>query len=254
VNAITVRAGWGPLKILNWLFYKVCGRKMEWLFFDVGSTLVNEEAFNSYLFGYIYETIERSRQKITHENFDAALKKIIEERRFGDRAYLGLVEGLAERFSSDKKILLKLVARYKRYASKRYLEKMEPYPDALATVAELSKRYKLGIIANQPVGTRQRITSFGLAGYFGVIILSDAVKMKKPDARIFQLALKMAECSPEDATMIGDRLDIDMGPSKRLGFRTIRVKHGIMVNLYPLDSFEIPDYEVNNLKELLEIL
>jgi HAD superfamily hydrolase (TIGR01549 family) len=227
---------------------------MKWLFFDIGSTLVNEEAFDKYLFGYVYEMIERSGAKIAHEDFDEALKKIIEERRFGGAAYFGLVKTLTEHFSSDKKIMLKIVERYKKYALKRYLEKMEPYPDALKTASELSKKYKLGIIANQPVGTRQRINSFGLAEYFSVIVLSEQVKLRKPDTRIFQLALKMAKCSPEDSTMIGDRLDIDMGPSKLLGFRTIRVKQGVMVNLNPINDFEIPDYEVNSLKELLAIL
>ncbi len=227
---------------------------MKWLFFDIGSTLVNEEAFDKYLFGYVYEMIERSGAKITHEDFDETLKKIIEERRFGGAAYFGLAKTLTEHFSSDKKIMLKIVERYKKYALKRYLEKMEPYSDALKTVSELSKKYKLGIIANQPVGTRQRINSFGLAEYFSVIVLSEQVKLRKPDTRIFQLALKMAKCSPEDSTMIGDRLDIDMGPSKLLGFRTIRVKQGVMVNLNPINDFEIPDYKVNSLKELLAIL
>ena len=227
---------------------------MKWLFFDIGSTLIDEGAFNKYLFGYVYDTIERSGTRITHEDFNETLKKIIEERTFGDRSYMGLVGGLAKHFSNDEKVLLKLLGRYKRYAVKRYLEKMKHYSDALATSAELGKRYKLGIIANQPVGTRQRITSFGLTGFFDVIILSDEVKLKKPDSRIFQLALEMAECNSEDATMIGDRLDMDIGPSKLLGFRTVRVKHGIMVYLYPLNNFEVPDYEVSNLKDLLDIL
>jgi putative hydrolase of the HAD superfamily len=227
---------------------------MKWLFFDIGSTLVNQEAFDKYLFGYIYEMIGRSGAEVTHKDFDEALKRIVEERSFGDTAYFGLVKRLTEHFSKDKKIILKIVERYKRYALKRYLEKMEPYPDALKTVSELSKGYKLGIIANQPVGTRQRLNSFGLAEYFSVIVLSDQVKLKKPDKGIFQLALKMAKCSPEDSTMIGDRLDIDIGPSKLLGFRTIRVKQGIMANLIPINDFEIPDYEVNSLKALLAVL
>lgn len=227
---------------------------MKWLFFDIGSTLVNQEAFDKYLFGYIYEMIGRSGAEVTHKDFDEALKRIVEERSFGGTAYFGLVKRLTEHFSKDKKTMLKIVERYKRYALKRYLEKMEPYPDALKTVSELSKRYKLGIIANQPVGTRQRINSFGLAEYFSVIVLSEQVKLKKPDKMIFQLALKMAKCGPEDSTMIGDRLDIDIGPSKLLGFRTIRIKQGIMVNLNPINDFEIPDYEVNSLKALLAIL
>jgi len=227
---------------------------MKWLFFDIGSTLIDENAFNKYLFGYVYDTIERSDARITHEDFDVTLKKIVEERRFGDRAYIGIVEGLVKHFTTNKKVLLQLLERYKRSASKRYIEKMEPYPDTLTTVTELKKIYNLGIIANQPVKTRQKITSFGLAEYFDVIILSSEVKLRKPDLRIFRLALKMAECSAEDAIMIGDRLDADIGPSKLLGFRTIRVKHGIMVNQSPLNNFEIPDQEVNNLKDLLNVL
>ena len=227
---------------------------MKWLFFDIGSTLIDEGAFNRYLFGYVYDTIERSGARITHEDFDETLKKIIEERRFGDRAYIGIVQGLVKHFTRDEKVLLQLLERYKRYAAKRYIEKMEPYPDALSTVVELKKRYKLGIIANQPVKTRQRITSFGLTKYFDVIILSEEVNLRKPDLRIFQLTLKMSDCSADAATMIGDRLDADISPSKLLGFSTIRVEHGIMINLNPLNNFEIPDHEVSTLKDLLNVL
>lgn len=227
---------------------------MRWLFFDIGSTLINEGVFNKYLFGYVYDTIENSNTKITHEDFDETLKKIIAERRFGERAYIGIVEGLVKHFTSNKKVLSQVLERYNRYAAKRYIEKMEPYPDSLRTVIELKKIYKLGIIANQPAKTKQKITSFSLAEHFDVIVLSGEVSLRKPDPRIFQLALKMAKCSAKDATMIGDRLDADIGPSKLLGFRTIRIKHGIMVNQNPLNNFEVPDQEVNTLIDLLNIL
>lgn len=227
---------------------------MKWVFFDIGSTLIDESAFNQYLFDKIYNMIANSGIKVTWKKFNNELKTIIEQRKFGDRAYRGIVRGLVTNFSDDQNLLQNVLEDYRKYAIKDYLDKMVPYPDALKVVVELKKKYNLGVIANQPAQTRQKIISFGLAHHFDVIVLSDEVRLRKPDPRIFFHALEISACNPKEAAMVGDRLDTDIGPAKSLGMTTIRVKHGIMAHQHPLGSLEIADYEVNTLKDLLNIL
>ena len=45
----------------------------------------------------------------------------------------------------------------------------------------------------------------------------------KPDPRIFELALQVAEVAPEDCVMIGNSEDKDIIPARALGLRTVRV-------------------------------
>lgn len=39
----------------------------------------------------------------------------------------------------------------------------------------------------------------------------------KPDPKLFTIACAQAGCAPEDAVMIGDRLDNDIAPAKAIG-------------------------------------
>lgn len=73
----------------------------------------------------------------------------------------------------------------------------------------LHRKYKLGIIANQILGMEQRLTDFGIRHFFDVIAASAEENVTKPDPRLFRIALERANCSPTNAYMVGDRLDIN---------------------------------------------
>ena len=75
----------------------------------------------------------------------------------------------------------------------------------------------------------------------------------KPDIRIFEYALDKANCTPQDACMIGDRLDNDILPAKSLGMKTVWIKQGFGALQKPLSKSEEPDHTINNLAELLKI-
>lgn len=74
------------------------------------------------------------------------------------------------------------------------------------------------------------------------------------DRRIFEIAFEMAGCSADEAVMIGDRLDNDIYPAKRLGMKTIWIKQGFAIYQKPINSEYEADYVVNDLSELLTIL
>jgi len=54
----------------------------------------------------------------------------------------------------------------------------------------------------------------------------------------------------EGALSIGDRLDLDIGPARRLGLRGVRMWRGPHVWQRPLDAWEQPDLTVRSLTEL----
>lgn len=75
----------------------------------------------------------------------------------------------------------------------------------------------------------------------------------KPDPRIFEIALGRADCKAEHAVMIGDRIDNDVVPAKKMGMKTVWIRQG-GGGLWLLQGPEQqPDFTVDNLGELVKI-
>lgn len=171
------------------------------LFFDLGSTLIDESDCIEY----------RISELLRQEN--APKREVLEKRMIEIAAQNGLPYKQA-------------AAEYGLLTSKwrKDLEKL--YDGVPQLLKRLSGRYKLGVIANQSLGTEQRLKKFGIRDYFDVIIASAEAGVSKPDPEIFLLAMRQAGCTPEDCCMIGDRLDNDIEPAGALGMKTIWVRQG----------------------------
>lgn len=114
-------------------------------------------------------------------------------------------------------------------------------------------RYNLGIIANQSAGTGERLVQFGIREYFDVIVSSAEEGVSKPDKRIFELALQRADCTAEEACMVGDRLDNDIVPAAELGMSTVWVRQGWFgMGNVDLARFK-PDFTVYRISEVTDI-
>lgn len=196
----------------------------KWLFFDIGSTLTDEEA------------VYRAR----FEAMAAASGKTLEQVRS-----LAL-EHYRQNRKGDKQAAKALGIPLPPWR----LELERPYPGAFPCLEALSRRYRLGDIANQLPGARERLEKWGLLPYFEVVISSAEAGVSKPDLRIFTLALERADCTPAEAVMIGDRIDNDILPAKALGLGTVWVRQGYSGLWRPKGGQEQPDMTVGSLEEL----
>ena len=200
----------------------------KWLFFDIGSTLINEEkAYQDRIEQAIAET------NITYDTFYQRMLVLFQEGLKGD--LIALQEYSLERpkWKSELEIL---------------------YPDAKIVLETLHNRYKIGVIANQLPNLEKRLENFGIRQWIDLIISSADCGFSKPSSKIFQLALQQASCSASSATMIGDRLDNDIAPAKALGMKTIWIKQGFSAYSPIQSPSEEPDFTVNYLSDLLKIL
>ncbi len=82
-------------------------------------------------------------------------------------------------------------------------------PGTRATIEELGRRYKLGVISNSDGRVAELLGKCGLGGCFTRITDSGAVGHEKPDARIFQAALDSLGVTAEKSVYIGDIYSID---------------------------------------------
>ena len=62
------------------------------------------------------------------------------------------------------------------------------------------------------------------------------------------------DCLPENAVMIGDRIDNDIEPANRLGMRTIWVRQGFSIYQQSINEYQKADYVAISLWNTLEIL
>ena len=76
----------------------------------------------------------------------------------------------------------------------------------------------------------------------------------KPEKEIFLRALSRAECLPENAVMIGDRIDNDIEPANKLGMKTIWVKQGFAIYQTPMNDIQKADFSVDRLLDVLDII
>ena len=208
---------------------------IDWLFFDIGSTLVDESQALDDFVNRCVEKLAQGGVIVSTAAYHSQLLRIAEQG--GDpihEAWSCFAPNHLKRpsWSHDKERL---------------------FPEVRLVLKTLGERYRLGIIANQGKGLLDRLERFGILDNFEIIINSTDIGFSKPDLRIFQVALEKANIEPSKAVYVGDRVDNDRVPAKKLGMRTIRLRQGL--GQYGSEDATFPsDWQVSNVQELLQIL
>jgi HAD superfamily hydrolase (TIGR01509 family) len=214
----------------------------RWLFFDLGNTLISEERAWERRIQRLASSLERYGRRRAIEEVRAALREASEE--FAPRLITRAIEKPIDDLECRKLIL----------AEARYDKELEaPHEGAEETLRKLSSRYRIGVIANQPAGTEERLVKWGLMPFISLCLSSTEVGLEKPDPAIFQLALSQSGCQPPQAVMIGDRLDNDIRPARLLGWKTIRIAQGFARFQSPRDGMDEADITLANLKGLVPV-
>ena len=203
-------------------------QNLEWLFFDVGSTLVDEHTAYEHRMKEIADCAST-----TYENVYETAMGFYKQNKKGDKETAKLFGVKCPKWHLEDEIL---------------------YSDTVSCLENLSKKYKIGVIANQSPGTRKRLQQHGILQYIDLVIASAEEGVAKPDKRIFEIALQRSNCRPENAMMIGDRIDNDIVPAKLLGMHTIWIKQGFGKYWTIKNETEKADFVVENLMEICDIL
>ena len=94
-----------------------------------------------------------------------------------------------------------------------------PDPWAHATLRGLrGLGIRLGVVSNADGELEQDLQRAGMLDYFELWIDSEREQMRKPDPRIFELALRRASAPAVACWMVGDDMVMDIDPAVRLGF------------------------------------
>ncbi|HZU87033.1 MAG TPA: HAD family hydrolase [Anaerolineaceae bacterium] len=130
--------------------------------------------------------------------------------------------------------------------------------DAIPVLRQLLRRgCRMAIVSNagdaQDVDTL--VKQHGLAEFFEFVLISARVGIRKPDPRIFQMALDRLEALPEQTLMVGDTLGADILGARHAGIKSawITRRADRPDNRDHEDTIQA-DYTIATLGELLNIV
>ncbi len=119
--------------------------------------------------------------------------------------------------------------------------------DVLATLMENTG---VAIISDaQWIFTQPEMEMLGLTRFIRFSILSSRVGFKKPDIRLFEMAMRKLSVQPEESAYIGDNPSKDLVGAKKSGMKFILFRP----ENKSCNDFQ-PDSHFNNYSELIDIL
>jgi len=206
---------------------------IDLVLFDLGGTIYDDETYTRALL----RAVRQINPGIKEEDFWA----VYDGER--GRSAGSLRTAIANRFvpGADRAKLVALAKRYWEYPVSSL------YPDVKPTLAALALKFKLGLVANSGEAALQALRRDGLDDLFDVVVLADVVGIEKPNEKIFQYALDKAGIPASRAVHVGNRLDSDIRPAKRLGLRTVWILRGDAPPAPTLEQLAEPDAVVISL-------
>ena len=134
---------------------------------------------------------------------------------------------------------------YALYLKHRF-EDIQFFDDVLPVLNVLRGHYIMGVLSNGNTYPER----CGLAGYFQFVVLAQDYGIQKPDPRLFEIAIKCADCTKRQFLHIGDSFQNDIIGAKRAGVRSVWLNRQREDN----ETGQQPDFEISSLRELTEIL
>jgi HAD superfamily hydrolase (TIGR01549 family) len=213
---------------------------------DVGGVILNEDELYEAYFKYLKEKLRESGVGFTDMEFKKAVEQCI--LNFEPHFTKALVYSFIERGEKRCDDILSAANRYVKDWVAKHRQKLNPGINEV--LKKISKDYMLALAGNQPSAVKELLKAHGLLGFFTTTEVSEDIGKAKPDPDFFKYILKKLDVEAFEAVMIGDRLDNDIIPAKKLGMMTILVKSGAYAILEPRNPGEIADAVVRTVSEL----
>lgn len=219
--------------------------KYKYIFFDWGYTLINKFRNVDDEINIILEKYNLKRDDIFRKwkNYQIlnSLGKITEKEIYKD---LALILNISEEDLEKIDMLL--------------LESHILDEETKNTIIKLyEKGYYLGIISNNSIRNVEYILEReGIKKYFKKIVISEAVKERKPNLKVYMKAFEdISKKEYGNIAFVSDELLEDLLGVKVLGVKTIWYEQEIDNKWKKKEEILMqPDYKIKSMKELLEIV
>ncbi|WP_410769147.1 HAD family hydrolase [Fontibacillus sp. BL9] len=191
--------------------------RIKAVLFDLDNTLMDRD----WTFREFARQLVRERLRVKdQEEIDKIIAYMIESDADGYRPKEGFFRELIDALPW---IVKPDLTELKAYYDKNYMSHarvMEHAEDALQACRSLG--LKLGIITNGFSHLQHgKIDLLNLRGHFDAIVVSGDIGIKKPDERIYRIALERLGVAAEETIIVGDHPQNDIWGAARVGIRGV---------------------------------
>lgn len=205
--------------------------RLKGIIFDYGGTLDTRGTHWSHV---IYEMYGREGLEIPYDSFRdayveaerelARTRHILPHHNFLDLMRIKIriefdwlvARGLMTKEVAEAKA--DAVARDCYDFARSCIEEVKPSLETLAA------EYPMVLVSNFYGNVETVLLDFGIRRYFGEIVESSVVGIRKPDPAIFALGVKALGLKPEEVLVVGDSLRKDILPAESIGCMTAWIK------------------------------
>lgn len=124
---------------------------------------------------------------------------------------------------------------------------------AQTLLRDLQPRYQLGLVSNFYGNLSAVLQTYAVQDFFDVVIESAKVGVRKPDARLWQIALEHFHAQPDTTLVIGDSLKNDILPAHSLGCATLWLTQPDSLNTPPVEA-DKADYIAHTFEDVRQLL
>ena len=234
--------------------------------FDVNGTLVriladdgDARAFRAAAHFLTYQGIDLHRYELCELYFQLLKEQLrTSPERYPEFDAVGIWRSIIEDHQTDftralpaaklEQIPLSL-AELARGVSRR---RLGLYPYVREVLDVLRERYPLAVVTDaQSAYARSELHKVGLLGYFDPIVVSGDHGYRKPDPRLFQLALDGMAVAAENTLYVGNDMYRDIYGAREAGLTTVMFDSDQGEKTYPDCA---PDYTITDFRDLPNIL
>jgi HAD superfamily hydrolase (TIGR01549 family) len=136
------------------------------------------------------------------------------------------------------------------------LENWAAFPDVIESMQELRGRgVRVGILSNASSDLLDLLAALGILPHCDFTVVSAIEGTKKPDRRIFEVALRRSGAEPGDAVHVGDMYVEDVVGARAVGVRPLLMDRGAL-GMFPNhpESGSHPPGSVEVVRNLSDVL
>ncbi len=210
---------------------------------DVGGPIVDDSALDDYWNDYLLKNLpEAIGREITLQEIEETNRSMVE--CFCPSVYSGT---LWHYLRPDKKLFKKFRAEFDKLDFPQFYK---IHPGVEEILRSLRRNYILAIAANQGSVTGRFLEQAGILQHFTFKEMSSDMPYSKPDQRFFEYISNWVKIPMEECLMVGDRIDNDIVPAKRMGLSAIKYAIGLHKDQKARIPSEEPDAIISSLDQL----
>jgi putative hydrolase of the HAD superfamily len=134
-------------------------------------------------------------------------------------------------------------------------ERFGLFPDTFWTLTDFRKNYRLGLVTDaQRLYACPELRSLRIEEFFDAMVISSDYGFRKPDPRLFHIALAALDSAPEQTAYIGNKYETDLLGAKRAGCAIAGLINQTEEDRRSHGTDPAPDFVVSTLRQAFQFL